>query len=277
MMLFAVAVAALAAIVVNVMREENPSPAMPPAREAAVSEPAPETDEGGWGVPGVTIPEDERPEKKPAGERPREAARRETAPVRAEPGAPEPAPTPEPAPEPVPATEPPAAPLPVSAEGWPKPTAEEVREVREPRHYRPRQEAVLTLTIRRLGLYDVPVISEESAEALDAGVIHIPETPMPWERREQKNVYLAGHRLGYSGTGSRLVFYELDELSEGDRISLRDRRGRTYVYRVSEMFVVDPMATWAVQPVRGRDMLTLQTCTPIPTFENRLIVRADRI
>jgi sortase A len=121
------------------------------------------------------------------------------------------------------------------------------------------------------------VISEESQQALDAGVIHLPETPMPWERREQKNVYLAGHRIGYSGTGSRMVFYELDELSEGDRISLRDRRGRTYDYRVSEMFVVDPMATWAVQPVRGRDMLTLQTCTPIPTFENRLIVRADKV
>jgi sortase A len=28
--------------------------------------------------------------------------------------------------------------------------------------------------------------------------------------------------------------------------------------------------------VRGRDMLTLQTCTPIPTLEKRLIVRADR-
>jgi sortase A len=29
--------------------------------------------------------------------------------------------------------------------------------------------------------------------------------------------------------------------------------------------------------VVGRDMVTLQTCTPIPTFEKRLIVRADRV
>jgi sortase A len=29
--------------------------------------------------------------------------------------------------------------------------------------------------------------------------------------------------------------------------------------------------------VRGRDMLTLQTCTPIPTWKKRLIVRADRL
>jgi len=277
MMLFAVAVAAVAAIVVNVMREDNPSPAMPPARESAVSQPAPETDEGGWGVPGVTIPE-ERPREEELRARVRQRAAQAPAEPAPEPES-EPAPAPRPAPEPAPEPdpEPQAEPLPVAASDWPEPTAREVREVREPRYYRPRQEAVLTLTIGEIGLYDVPVISEESAAALDAGVIHLPETPMPWERREQKNVYLAGHRLGYSGTGSRLVFYELDELEEGDRITLRDRRGRTYAYRVSEMFVVDPMATWAVQPVRGRDMLTLQTCTPIPTFENRLIVRADRV
>ena len=29
--------------------------------------------------------------------------------------------------------------------------------------------------------------------------------------------------------------------------------------------------------VRGCDVLTLQTCTPIPSFEKRLIVRAERV
>jgi sortase A len=29
--------------------------------------------------------------------------------------------------------------------------------------------------------------------------------------------------------------------------------------------------------VRDRDIVTLQTCTPIPEFDKRLIVRADRI
>jgi sortase A len=29
--------------------------------------------------------------------------------------------------------------------------------------------------------------------------------------------------------------------------------------------------------VRDRDIVTLQTCTPIPYFDKRLIVRADRI
>jgi sortase A len=41
--------------------------------------------------------------------------------------------------------------------------------------------------------------------------------------------------------------------------------------------VVGPADTWVMGEVRGRDMVTLQTCTPIPTFEQRIIVRADRV
>jgi sortase A len=43
------------------------------------------------------------------------------------------------------------------------------------------------------------------------------------------------------------------------------------------MFEVEPNDSWVMGKVRGRDMLTLQTCTPIPTWEKRLIVRADRL
>jgi sortase A len=47
-------------------------------------------------------------------------------------------------------------------------------------------------------------------------------------------------------------------------------------YEVTESFVVGPDDTWVMGRVRGRDMLTLQTCTPIPGFQKRLIVRAER-
>jgi sortase A len=165
--------------------------------------------------------------------------------------------------------------LPVVPEDWPRPSGEEVSEVRGPRYYAPDGSADLALTVEAIGLYDVPVISSSAEEALDRGVIHVPQTPMPWEERAQKNVYLAGHRLGYPGTGSRLVFYDLDKLARGDAVILEDSSGNAYEYRVSEVFVVEPNADWAVDPVRGRDMVTLQTCT-MPDFENRLIVRADR-
>jgi sortase A len=40
---------------------------------------------------------------------------------------------------------------------------------------------------------------------------------------------------------------------------------------------VGPEDDWVTGRVKGRDLLTLQTCTPIPTFHKRLIVRAERI
>jgi sortase A len=59
--------------------------------------------------------------------------------------------------------------------------------------------------VEKIRLFDVPVIDFNTSDALDRGVIHLPQTPMPWDnKREQKNVYLAGHRLGYEGTGSRM-------------------------------------------------------------------------
>jgi sortase A len=83
--------------------------------------------------------------------------------------------------------------------------------------------------------------------------------------------------MGYRGTWSRMIFYNLDKLKEGDRVVLKDRTGRPYEYRVCESFLADPADSWVMGQVRGRDMVTLQTCTPYPTFEKRLIVRADRV
>ena len=56
---------------------------------------------------------------------------------------------------------------------------------------------------------------------------------------------------------------------------MRDSLGNPYEYRVSETFGVTPESDWVVDPVRGKDMGTLQTCT-FPDLVNRLIARADR-
>ncbi len=138
--------------------------------------------------------------------------------------------------------------------------------------------AVMTMSASALGLHDAPVRSSASGRALDGGVVHLPDTSLPWDGGEGgKNVYLAGHRLGWPGTGSHRVFYRLDELRRGDWIVLKDARGRKYRYRVTGSSVVSPGDAWVKDPVPGRDMLTLQTCTPIPSFEKRLIVRANRV
>jgi len=133
------------------------------------------------------------------------------------------------------------------------------------------------LTIEQIGIHDAPVFDSDSQWALANGVAHNPQTSLPWSQSPQRNVYLAGHRMGYRGTWSRMIFYNLRKLGRGDEVLLKDRAGNSYRYRVSEVFVVDPTDLWVMGQVRGRDMVTLQTCTPYPTFEKRLIVRAERV
>lgn len=176
-----------------------------------------------------------------------------------------------PAPEPRPQDS-----LPVVEEAWPRPNAGEVEAASRPRRYNWVPGAVMVLTVDAMGIRNAPVMMTDSQQALENGVVHVPETSLPWTRAPQRNVYLAGHRLGWPGTGSRLIFYNLNRLSNGDKVLLKDRQGRRYRYRVTEKFVVDPNDRWVMGQVINRDMVTLQTCTG-PNFSKRLIVRADRI
>ena len=169
-------------------------------------------------------------------------------------------------------------PLPGSeGRGWPKPTHRELKSANGERRYELLPGAIMGLTIEAIGIHDAPVFDSDSQWALAKGVAHNPQTSLPWSPTPQRNVYLAGHRMGYRGTWSRMIFYNLDKLKEGDKVVLKDRSGRSYRYRVSEVFIADPKDVWVMGQVRGRDMVTLQTCTPYPTFEKRLIVRADRV
>jgi sortase A len=198
---------------------------------------------------------------------------------------PEPQAQPEPEPQAQPEPEPQAQPgqgqeqqtLPAGESGWSRPTDEELEAANNPRHYGLPAGAIMGLTVPGIGIYDAPVFDSTSQWALTNGVAHVPETSLPWSPTPQRNVYLAAHRMGYRGTWSRMLFYNLNELGTGDEVLLKDRNGTAYRYRVSDVFVADPADTWVMGRARGRDMVTLQTCTPYPTFEKRLIVRADRI
>jgi sortase A len=161
--------------------------------------------------------------------------------------------------------------------GWQEPTQAELKSANQERHYELLPGAIMGLTIEAIGIHDAPVFDSASRWALANGVAHNPQTSLPWSQSAQRNVYLAGHLMGYRGTWSRMIFYNLHKLKRGDEVVLRDRAGTSYRYRVSEVFITDPKDVWVMGQVRGRDMVTLQTCTPYPTFEKRLIVRADRV
>jgi sortase A len=115
--------------------------------------------------------------------------------------------------------------------------------------------------------------TDENAFRNHAGV-HLRGTGFPWQR--QANVFIAGHRLGYVGTPSFLAFWDLNKLEIGDKIFVTDSTGRRYVYKVFKDFVVDPKDVFVLRPLRGKNILTLQTCT-LPDYSRRLIVQAERV
>jgi sortase A len=113
----------------------------------------------------------------------------------------------------------------------------------------------------------------DEAKLKDYAAIHLEGTGFPWEAGA--NVYIAGHRLGYPNSNSFLAFYDLDNLEKGDEITVTDADGEVYVYRVSREFVASPTDLSVTEPVEGRDVLTLQTCT-LPDYSQRLIVQAEK-
>ena len=104
--------------------------------------------------------------------------------------------------------------------------------------------------------------------------VHLRGTGNPWNR--QANVYIAGHRLGYVGTPSFLAFWDLNKVDVGDKIYVTDSTGKRYVYKVFKDFVVDPTDLHVLRPLKGKNIVTLQTCT-LPDYSRRLIVQAERV
>src|SRR5215213_257446 len=107
----------------------------------------------------------------------------------------------------------------------------------------------------------------------DYAGVHITHTGYPWE--EEANVYIAGHRLGYEGTNSHLAFWDLNKLEEGDEFYITDSEGRQYTYVVFRKYVTTPANLRVLNPVEGKNIVTLQTCT-LPDYTNRLLIRAER-
>src|SRR5215213_1803996 len=143
-------------------------------------------------------------------------------------------------------------------------------------------DTTMYLTIPAIGLTDIPVLEGTSEGILSQGVGHVAGTGFPWV--EGSNTYIAGHRIGYPGTPSDHVFWNLPNLVQGDQILLSDSSGTTYTYAVSEIFEVSPTDLSVTAPA-GDDVVSLQTCiedygdywTSGPNWFVRYIVRAERV
>jgi len=158
--------------------------------------------------------------------------------------------------------------------GW---VLADVRSVGDAGAATPPKSERLTLSIPELKrVQNIPVYTGDSGDKgkLAAGALHLDDTGFPWQAGS--NVYIAGHRLGYPRTKSWLVFWNLNRLEPGDRLYLEDADGRRYKYVVFDKEVIEPSDTSVKKPIKGKSIVTLQTCT-LPDYKDRLIVRAQRV
>jgi sortase A len=139
----------------------------------------------------------------------------------------------------------------------------------------PPKDKTLKLTIPEMKQIEDDTIptGKGTNEALfrDHAAVHLRDTGFPWQRTA--NVYIAGHRIGFPGTDSNLAFYDLEDLKKGDKVYLEDAEGRKYTYQVFGKLVVEPANLSVLRPIKGKNIVSLQTCT-LPDYTNRVIYRA---
>jgi sortase A len=136
--------------------------------------------------------------------------------------------------------------------------------------------AAMKITVPRLDLKDVAVPTGSTQAELDReGILRVRGSGLPWIAGS--NTFITGHALGFPRTKVPYVFYKLGKMKPGDEIFIEDKEGHEYTFRVYDLMTVEPNDFWTTYPVEGKTIVSLQSCTPIPTFENRLIVRGELV
>jgi sortase A len=126
-------------------------------------------------------------------------------------------------------------------------------------------EIIGRVDIPRLGLSAAVAEGDDDA-TLGSAVGHLPDTPLPWDRRG--NVALAAHRDG--------LFRSLEGIRLNDDVRVVTSRGEFH-YRVAKTHIVDPDDVWVIAPT-DTPTITLITCYPFAFIGNaprRFIVQAE--
>lgn len=117
----------------------------------------------------------------------------------------------------------------------------------------------LKLTVpkmKRIENITVPTAMPDEEALRNNAAVRIPGTGLPWQ--EEANVYIAGHELGYPFTDSFRAFYDLKGMEKGDKVYITDAGGTEYTYEVFEILIVQPDDLWVLEPLEGRNIVSLQ-------------------
>jgi LPXTG-site transpeptidase (sortase) family protein len=125
------------------------------------------------------------------------------------------------------------------------------------------------ISVPRMKLDLAPVTVETLK--FDETLAHLPGSALPGEKG---NVFISGHSMlpNLAPKGSQAFFVKLPEMKKGDEIIV-DAMGQRYVYKVTELKIVDPKDISVVRPPdsTGR-YISLMTCVPPGFNAKRLVV-----
>ena len=118
---------------------------------------------------------------------------------------------------------------------------------------------------------DLPIYHGTSDATLAEGVGHLEGTSLPVGGKGTHAV-LAGHR----GLASATLFTNLNKVTDGETFTI-SVFGKTLTYKIFNIKVVDPDQTKTLDPIPGKDLVTLVTCTPIGINSQRILVTGERV
>ena len=126
------------------------------------------------------------------------------------------------------------------------------------------------ITIPKIGV-ELPIYHGTSDGVLQVAAGHLEGSSLPVGGAGTHAV-ISAHR----GLPSAKLFTNLDELEVGDTFTITVL-DLVLTYEVDQISIVLPTETDLLQPVEGKDYVTLMTCTPYGINTHRLLVRGKRI
>ncbi len=122
-----------------------------------------------------------------------------------------------------------------------------------------------TIRIASIGL-EMPILEGDSFEKMLYGAC----TVLPKQTMGKGNYTLAAHNAGVDG----LMFSSLGNVAVGETITLQDRSGHVYNYKVKEQRHVN-MTDTSILNLTRKPTLTLITCDQATKTDGRIVVIAE--
>lgn len=131
-------------------------------------------------------------------------------------------------------------------------------------------EMIGTIKIPKINV-NLAIYAGTSESVLQKGAGHLEGSSLPVGGKSTRAVITA-HR----GLPDARLFTDLNKMKVGDKFYITNL-SRTLAYQVDKIQVITPKNVSAVKIEKGRDLVTLLTCTPYMINTHRLLVTGHRI